>query len=286
RNGLRNTRGTIAAARTADPHSATAQFYINTVDNPYLDASASDWGYTVFGEVTEGMDVVDAISHLATGPGGPFPADVPSPLITILSVAVLDRAALAEVDGPDLQAALLARIDAAEETNSPAQALQWISQYRASCAPAGPDLLVTEARHAAAVGANDRARFALEEFFATAPDSHGDYGEAQVLYEQLTPGGSQDAAEDLGSCVAPEAPEIPDGTRESLDGMLAAQSGVQAFMGAGTSYLECLEEIIDDEETAQGLRTRALNEYNRMVDLTQQVGDDFNRQVRAFRARQ
>ena len=68
-NGLRNTRGTIAMARTPDPHSATAQFFINTVDNRTLDhtsPSPDGWGYTVFGKVVEGLDVVDAIGKTAT----------------------------------------------------------------------------------------------------------------------------------------------------------------------------------------------------------------------------
>lgn len=66
-NGLKNTRGTIAMARTADPHSATAQFFINVTDNPSLNHPNPDgWGYTVFGRVVEGMDVVDAIARVPT----------------------------------------------------------------------------------------------------------------------------------------------------------------------------------------------------------------------------
>ncbi len=66
--GLSNARGTVALARTGDPHSATAQFFINLVDNPYLDHTAKTqrgWGYTAFGKVIEGMDVVDAIAGVA-----------------------------------------------------------------------------------------------------------------------------------------------------------------------------------------------------------------------------
>jgi peptidyl-prolyl cis-trans isomerase B (cyclophilin B) len=69
-NGLKNLRGTIAMARTADPHSATAQFFINTVDNAFLDHTAKTpqgWGYCVFGKVVEGMDVVDKIEGMPTG---------------------------------------------------------------------------------------------------------------------------------------------------------------------------------------------------------------------------
>ena len=69
-NGLKNTRGTVAMARTNDPHSATAQFFINTVDNDFLDfksPSGQGWGYCVFGEVVEGLDVVDKIRAVKTG---------------------------------------------------------------------------------------------------------------------------------------------------------------------------------------------------------------------------
>lgn len=69
KNGLQNKRGTIAMARTSDPHSATAQFFINVVDNDFLNftsESANGWGYCVFGKVTDGMDVVDAIKKVPT----------------------------------------------------------------------------------------------------------------------------------------------------------------------------------------------------------------------------
>ncbi len=78
-NGLKNKRYTLAMARTSDPHSATAQFFINTVDNGFLDhtaPSAQGWGYAVFGRVVKGMDVVDAIEKVRTGRKG-FHDDVP-----------------------------------------------------------------------------------------------------------------------------------------------------------------------------------------------------------------
>lgn len=78
-NGLKNKRGTIAMARTSDPHSATAQFFINVVDNDFLDFTSpmgQGWGYCVFGEVSEGMDVVDKIRAVRTGNKG-FHQDVP-----------------------------------------------------------------------------------------------------------------------------------------------------------------------------------------------------------------
>jgi peptidyl-prolyl cis-trans isomerase A (cyclophilin A) len=116
--GLKNTRGTLAMARTNDPQSASAQFFINVVDNAFLDptlipegdpvkkfeyqgrvyenvpranllGAAQLWGYTVFGKVIEGMDVVDKIKAAPTGPGGPFPTDVPKTAVTINSATLI-----------------------------------------------------------------------------------------------------------------------------------------------------------------------------------------------------
>jgi peptidyl-prolyl cis-trans isomerase B (cyclophilin B) len=88
-NGLKNLRGTVAMARTNDPHSATAQFFVNVKDNAFLDhksKSGSEWGYTVFGRVTEGMDVVDRIKAVRTGAKGPFSKDCPLEAVVIRSV--------------------------------------------------------------------------------------------------------------------------------------------------------------------------------------------------------
>lgn len=89
KNGLSNKRGTIAMARTMAPHSATAQFYVNLVDNANLDARGGQWGYAVFGRVVEGMDVVDAIAAVPTDfarSGGQTMRDVPTTPVTILKV--------------------------------------------------------------------------------------------------------------------------------------------------------------------------------------------------------
>jgi peptidyl-prolyl cis-trans isomerase A (cyclophilin A)/peptidyl-prolyl cis-trans isomerase B (cyclophilin B) len=90
-NGLKNEPGTIAMARTSDPHSATAQFFINTVNNTFLNftsESGRGWGYTVFGKVTSGMDVVTKIEATPTGAKRPFPKDVPQETVIIESVTL------------------------------------------------------------------------------------------------------------------------------------------------------------------------------------------------------
>ena len=88
-NGLKNTRGTVAMARTGEPHSATAQFFVNVTDNAPLDHKATStegWGYAVFGRVTSGMDVVDKIKGVPTGASGPFSKDAPQTPVVIQSV--------------------------------------------------------------------------------------------------------------------------------------------------------------------------------------------------------
>jgi len=91
-NGLKNDTGTIAMARTSNPHSASAQFFINVADNAFLnfrEPSNAGYGYAVFGKVTQGMDVVMSISRTPTGPGGPFSKDVPRTPVTIESVTII-----------------------------------------------------------------------------------------------------------------------------------------------------------------------------------------------------
>lgn len=87
--GLRNVTGTLAMARTNDPQSASAQFFINVKDNAFLDPSPQGYGYTVFGKVVSGMDVVNAIQAVPTGRGGPFGSDVPQTPILINSATLV-----------------------------------------------------------------------------------------------------------------------------------------------------------------------------------------------------
>jgi len=94
-NGLKNLRGTLAMARTGDPHSASSQFFINVADNAFLNhrgKSVEGWGYAVFGQVVDGMDVVDAIVAVPRGNRGPH-GDVPVEPIVMKRVTLLPEAA-------------------------------------------------------------------------------------------------------------------------------------------------------------------------------------------------
>ena len=91
-NGLKNKRGSVAMARTPDPNSASSQFFINFKDNDFLNytsPSPQGWGYAVFGEVVEGMSVVDEMAKIPTGPGGPMPSDVPQTPIVVKKASIL-----------------------------------------------------------------------------------------------------------------------------------------------------------------------------------------------------
>lgn len=91
-NGLRNEIGTVAMARTSDPHSASAQFFINVANNAFLNHTAptsQGYGYTVFGKVIKGMEVVNRIADAPTGPAGPFPSDVPNVAVIIEEIKLI-----------------------------------------------------------------------------------------------------------------------------------------------------------------------------------------------------
>jgi cyclophilin family peptidyl-prolyl cis-trans isomerase len=91
KGGLKNDAGSVAMARTPDPHSASAQFFINLKNNDFLNAERSQdgWGYAVFGKVVSGMDVVTKIAKTPTGAAGPFRSDVPKQAVVIESVTVV-----------------------------------------------------------------------------------------------------------------------------------------------------------------------------------------------------
>lgn len=120
-NGLRNERYSISMARTNAPHSATAQFFINSVDNWNLDhqaPTARGWGYAVFGRVIEGQDVVDTISQVPTGPGGRFSRDAPREPVIINEASLI--VPIAEAESENTTAADIAgsTVEAATKTNA------------------------------------------------------------------------------------------------------------------------------------------------------------------------
>jgi peptidyl-prolyl cis-trans isomerase B (cyclophilin B) len=289
RNGLNNTRGTLAAARTANPHSASSQFFINLRDNPTLDASESAWGYTVFGRVSDGMEVIDEIARLPTRSAGPFTQDVPEPLVGVWWMTRLDRAALEALPAEGREATIRERIAAAED---PVETARWVSNLRAICTRFDADLLLTEARASIALERPERARSVLTEYFSAAGTDHPGRDEATALYAQLAgrqTSGLSDAARQLAQrCTEPAVPDIPDGTTASYEEMVEGQQQVQSYVAQAEAYLDCLNQVIDDPDSGLSAEDRnaLVAGHNTTVGLIEAAAAQFNQELRTFRERQ
>jgi cyclophilin family peptidyl-prolyl cis-trans isomerase len=297
-NGLRNRRGTVAAARTEDPDSATSQFFVNLRNNSDLDASRRGPGYTVFGQVTDGMNVVEEIGELPTSGRGPFRADVPEPLVTILSVVPLVDERMDDLPLTERHAAMRAEIESAVGAEDFAAAMGWFDQYRSVCGDMTPPLLLVEAEVGLAAGAGERTRVAIEEFFRVAGDDEEGFARAIELYTQFLP--------ELGEIVLPdppppleqlapscralepplEIPAVPDGGTVSMDAMVAAQTEVLAYVDHVEGYLACLDVVIDDGALAPVDEAVVISAYNLSFDHMEDVVERFNSQLRLFRQRE
>jgi cyclophilin family peptidyl-prolyl cis-trans isomerase len=286
RNGLSNVRGSLAAARTSDPHSASAQYFINLVDNARLDGSAEDFGYTVFGRVLEGMDIVDTVGSLPTRGSGPFPSDVPNPLVAVRSMARLDRKFMEALPETGPENALRNTLQTAVAAQDPGAILEHIGHFRASCLPMDSELLLIEAQAAAALLRALRAKAALDEYFGLATDTDPGYRQALALYEDIAPGMSPKIATPIGTCALPVEPAVPDGSSAALEEMVEGQTDVRQFMSDSEMYLDCLSDLIDGDQLNDSQHANAVREHNRMVSVMEQLAEEFNSQVRAYRARE
>jgi cyclophilin family peptidyl-prolyl cis-trans isomerase len=285
-NGLKNQRGTVAAARGEGADTATSQFFVNLKDNADFDRAP---GYTVFGRVRQGLDVVDSIGRLPTGTMGPL-KDVPMPLVVIQSIGRLDEDELAAIPEAGREAALKDRIDAAMAAEDYDAARRWISVYRAACAAPDANIAVDEARAALAGGDPTRARLVLEEYFATHSQGDPTYEDAVVLYRSATPeqaaqSGEAGQSPPVGDCKVPAPPEIPDGASASTEQMVAGQTRVKAFVADGQAYLKCIDGVADDKDRATTDRNAAIGEHNRMVGELERSAADINDQLHAFKTR-
>ncbi len=283
KNGVRNARGTLAAARTGDPHSATSQFYINLVDNTSLNASGDVWGYSVFGRVSAGMEVIDEIAALPTGSGGPFPTDVTDPLVATLSMARVVEDRYPALSAEDRHAILRQEIEAAVAADDNATAAERFGEYRAACGALGPDLLFTEAKVLAAVGRNAAASESLGEFLRVADTTSERYLQALSLSRELDPAvteqrsAEQQRLDELaGDCEFPTEPTIPDANVATMEQMVGSQDDIKTYMEQSNELLECLDDLADDLEDDD--RDVIIAAYNDTVDGQQTVAESFNAQ--------
>lgn len=288
-NGLRNERGTVAAARGEGANTATSQFFVNLQNNADFDRGP---GYTVFGRVKEGLDIIESIGRLPTSAIGPL-KDVPTPLVAIRSIARLDPDALAAIPESGRETALKERIDAATAAEDYDAARRWIGLYRAACAAPDAKIDLAEARAALAASDKTRARFVLEEYFATTNQTDPTYEDAVALHRSavpqpaaVQPGDAEpNATQAIGGCKPPAAPEIPDGGSASTEQMIAGQTRMKSFVADGQAYLKCIDTVADDKGRATIERNAAIGEHNRMVGELERSAADFNDQLRSFKAR-
>jgi len=292
-NGISNTRGTLAAARTDDPDSATSQFFINLTDNEGLDGSEESPGYTVFGRVREGLNVVDSIAALPTGPGGQFPADVPDPLVAITATARYVEPPFPRRDDDGLEEIrqqISDRIDAEDLF----AAADWFDAYHSQCGEMTADLRITEATVWMVTNRKPTSIAALNEYFRIASPQHGSYEVAQSLYEMLVPEGAENIvaapsaalAQLAGHCIVDERPELPDGGSATLDEMIAAQEAVRDFMARSEDSIDCLDEESKNRELTDDQRSLLIRAHNDTVDVMEEIAGTFNAQIGIFRERE
>jgi hypothetical protein len=197
------------------------------------------------------------------------------PLVAIKSIARLDEAALASFPADGREAALKAAIAAAAD--DPAEGLRLIGHYRAICGTDDPEIALSEASLALAIGDRRHAVFALEELTATTDPADPSRAPAAALYAQ--------ALQVVDGCPPPTSPTLPDATAATMDDMLAGQAHVRAFVAAAEGYLTCLSTVIDDEERSAEERNTAVSEHNRTVSAMEEIAAAFNEQIRIFKAR-
>ena len=180
---------------------------------------------------------------------------------------------------------LKARIKAASDAGDSAETLRLAALFRSTCAPADPEVSLLEAQ--AAFAANDlrHAAFLLDEYFSTTDPNHPTYEAATALYRKAVPENQRSAATFVSDCTPPTVPTVPDGTRASMEDMVAGQKQVKAFVTAGESYLKCLAKVIDSKDRPVEERNAAVNEHNRMVGTLEQIAAGFNEQIKKFKAR-
>jgi cyclophilin family peptidyl-prolyl cis-trans isomerase len=293
KNGLRNDRGTLSAARTNDPHSATSQFYVNLENNTSLNASGDGWGYSVFGRVSDGMEVIDNLAALPTGGAGPFPTDVTDPLVAMTSMARVVEDRYPDRSADERHAALRDDIDSAVASGNNEDAAMHLGEYRAVCGELGADLLLAEARVLAAIGRNPHAIESLGEYLRVADTSSETYLEALSLSRELAPEAAiertvtlQRLDELTADCDFPTAPVIPSAASATMETMITTQGSVRTYVEESTEVLECLEDIVDDDDYSEEDQELVVAAYNSEVAAQEALAARWNEQRELFMASQ
>jgi cyclophilin family peptidyl-prolyl cis-trans isomerase len=283
-NGLSNRRGTIAASRSEDSDSATSRFFFNLSDNTHLDATPDAAGYTVFGRVTAGLDVLDAIAALPTRHVGDL-SDVPVPLVEVQSVTRLPRTASFGLGAESDPASLRVAFEAARDSGDAAETLAAVDALRRNCIALDGQQHIADAEAAIELGRVDRARYGLEQYIAQATALDPLLPRAQRLLAGLPARPVPSRIDALvADCRRPAAPTIPDGRVADLSTMQAIESEVRRHRQLGESYLSCLTSLLDSGRLNEPETIEATRRHNQMVAELTAVATRFNTAARAFKA--
>jgi cyclophilin family peptidyl-prolyl cis-trans isomerase len=310
-NGLGNRRGTIAAARSEDPNSASSQFFFNLTDNSHLDGSIGSPGYTVFGRVTAGLDALDTIAELPNQVRGSL-QDVPVGLVEIQSAAVLDRSPVFGLSIEPDPAQLSADFDRVSARGDSAGTLAALDAMKRSCAGLDPAQIVAAAEAAIALRQTDRARYLLEPYLARADLRDPSRPAAESLVRSLEAGpanaeprpasrnsnvfagdigpdigaSSRDATELTARCRRPIAPSVPNGNFVERFALQAVERSVLQFRQSSEQYLNCVRQVLDSTNLDDNESTAVTRLYNDMVIELTAVSIRFNQAVANFREAQ
>lgn len=287
-NGLRNDRGTLSAARTQDPDSATSQFYINLENNTNLNPSGGRVGYTVFGRVTAGMPTVDNIAALPTDAGGPFSSDVTNPLIAVTSMARIVPDRYPNVSDEERHSSLRNDILAAVDAGDNEAAATHFAEYRSACGEFDPELLLSEANVLSDLGRSAPAYESLTEYLRVADNTTEEYFAAMSMARELEQQAAEQSAalqrisELAAQCDLPAGLSIPNANNTTMEEMIEAQGLVQEYIEASNEALECLEDVVDDDDLPDSDRELARVVYNNEVANQETVAEVWNTQRELF----
>jgi hypothetical protein len=148
-------------------------------------------------------------------------------------------------------------------------------------------VLLSEAEAAFSSADVERARYVLDDYFAMADSSHPGYEGAAALAETLAaiePASSPDDV--FAHCGIPEAPSLPNGAVDSRATMVESQAAVRDFISGSEMYLDCIAEVIDTQHLSERQHALGIEAHNQMVSRMEKLAEDFNEQVRIFKARE
>ena len=259
---LSNLRGTISAP--SGPGTGNAEFFINLDNNTRLDLSPG--GYTVFGRVTTGLEILDQISQAPTSSAGEL-TELPLSPVELISVTTLTGDSNSSLPVADNPAATLAAID----------------QLRSECAPLNSSQFLAEATAATDLRRFDRARYSLEQYLAGSSRADPLLPRMQRMYAELPRAGSNNVTERTAHCRRPLAPSIPNAAQADLASLRTIERAMRSFLQNGEFYLRCISQVIDSGTLNEVETIDATKLHNDMVIELTAVATRFNAVARAFK---